>query len=165
MSKYIICVFLLIFSCVANAQWITRSEENIFNEKKSFMMGTLSNSSGVIGFDCDNGELSISYIEEDKKTESVKAPMNLMIKIDSNDIVKFDAIMDRRNDNSMEIASNDRIGIISLLSQLKNAKSKFLIGIVLPGTDAKSSYYGDVAGSTKAVDKLVSDCGIDLNAK
>ncbi|WP_338804424.1 hypothetical protein WDV76_02835 [Xenorhabdus griffiniae] len=163
MNKIISFVFLLMFSGIANAMWVTQSNENIFNEKKSLMLGQLSGSSSVVAFDCEDGELSISYLEDDKETDMDGMPMELMIKIDSNPIIKFSAITERRNSNSMGITSGDKNGIIKVLSQLRNASSKFLVGVIISGTDGKISRSGNVNGSTKAVNKFISDCGIKID--
>ncbi|WP_340611906.1 hypothetical protein [Xenorhabdus bharatensis] len=163
LRKFAVVLFLV--PSIANAMWFTQSDENIFNEKKAFMIGQLFNSSSAIAFDCEDGELSISYLEDDKITEDEISgtPMNLIFKVDSNPIVKFNAVMERRNKDTMAVTSSEKSEIIKILSQLRNAKSNFMFGITNPNIDMKHSGKGDIKNSTKAVNKFISDCGIKVD--
>lgn len=86
-------------SPIVHAQWVTNTEDDLFSGgKKAMMIGEVSSANGAIIFDCTKDKLTAAYVEMDKTSESTaNIPMDLIMKVDGNGAVKFNATLSRRN--------------------------------------------------------------------
>lgn len=151
-------------SPIAHAQWVTNTEDDLFSGgKKAMMLGEVSSANGAIVFDCTKDKLKAAYVEMDKTTElTSELPMDLVMKVDGNNAVKLDANLSRRNVQSIQIESNDSDALKTLLKQLKEAKSKVLVGAQTKDGGNQHSFTANVSGSTTAVNSFVKACEITL---
>lgn len=158
------CLLLLV-PAIALAQWTTKAEEDIFTGgKKATMVATIGdyNSTTAIIFDCTKNGLTLAYVE--KSSDPIKGaniPFNMIVKIDGGEIKKTDAVADQRNDQYVQIISNDRGVITQILKEASKAKSKMIVGI---SNDAigQHSVTATMNGSSKAVNQFASACEIDI---
>ena len=164
MSKFLLSTLLIASSVVslnANAEWFTKAEDDIFSGgKQAMLLGSISEMSGI-AFDCTKDSLELSYIEKGSFKADGPVPVTIIVKIDSNEPVKFQGDFSRRNDEFIQ-ASTTQDGIKEVLSQLKLAKSKMLIGLSFDAVNKKMSFSADVAGSTKAVNDFTSACELKI---
>ncbi|EAB4767262.1 hypothetical protein [Escherichia coli] len=153
-----------IISPIAQAQWLTQTEDDLFSDgKKAAMIGETSSDNSAIIFNCTKNTLTAAYVEMDKTHESTaKMPMELVMKVDGNNALKFNATLSRRNVQALEIATNDAEQLKILLKQLKEAKSQVLVGAQTEDGGSKFSLSANVSGSTSAVNKFVAACEIKL---
>lgn len=153
------CVSLVSFS--ANAEWVTKVEDDLFSGGKQAMMyGTISLMNGII-FDCTKDELSLSYVEKGPFDAKEPIPVTIIVKVDGNDPLRLEGNFKKRNDEYMQGTTN-QAGIIQVLTQLKQAKSKMLIGLSVQAVNKKMSFSADVEGSTKAVNEFAEACEIKI---
>lgn len=155
----------IVLPLIANAQWVTKSEDDIFTGgKKATMFVTISdyNLNTAFVFDCSAEELKFAYIEKSQSSEDGSSPVDMFVKIDSESVIKLDAIYNRRNNDYFQAETNDRDGIINILKSAKKAKSKIIVGISSKYSDNKNSFTANVYGSTKAVNDFIKSCNIDL---
>ncbi|MEG3112126.1 hypothetical protein SC127_15470 [Pantoea sp. T14] len=152
---------LSLVSFNASAEWMTKVEDDLFSGGKQAMMyGTISQINGII-FDCTKDELSLSYVEKGPFNAKEPIPLAIIVKVDGNDPLKLEGNFKKRNDEYMQAISN-QADIVQVLSQLKQAKSKFLIGLNVQAVNKKMSFTADVVGSTKAVNDFAEACEIKL---
>lgn len=151
-------------SPIVHAQWVTNTEDDLFSGgKKAMMIGEVSSANGAIIFDCTKDKLTAAYVEMDKTSESTAdIPMDLIMKVDGNGAVKFNATLSRRNVQSIEIATDDAEQLKTVLKQLKEAKSKALIGAQTKDGGNQMSFTANISGSTTAVNSFVKACEITL---
>lgn len=162
--KIIATVFLLT-PVLAHAQWVTNTEDDIFNDgKKATLIGTLKNTSSAIVFDCTKKELGVSYIEKDDTSDVSESSSvaEIVFKIDKNPSVAMDGSFSRRNDQYIAIAADDGDKIKTILRLISDAKGKVLIGIQGKDGGNQASFTGNASNSTNAVNKFVSACDIKL---
>ncbi|WP_213993793.1 hypothetical protein [Sodalis sp. dw_96] len=161
--RTILIMAAIFFSTLCHAAWYTKVDDDIFSGKKNAMLfGDLNSASSLLVFDCSPDNLSISYLEKTTAAEIPPAPIDMLVKVDSADVVKFDAIMGRRNDTYMSISAADKDLILTLLSQIKSARNKILLGLQNTSVGMKLSLSTDAQGSSKAVADFVTACGITL---
>lgn len=160
-KKILAFLFLSIPSINAYAAWETKTEDDLFNGGKSAMMIAPLNAQAAIAFDCTKESLKMAYLEAEKDPSVSDIQVNMIVKVDSNEILKFSAKPRVRNNQAIEIYT-DQEDVAKVLSQLKAAKSKFQLGIAIPGTEKKSSLSTGVTGSTNAVNSFVDACEIKL---
>lgn len=155
---------LALMPLVAKAQWLTKTDDDLFNNgQKAMLMGSLNNSSSAVIFDCTKKSLSISYVEPDSETKVENAvPVNLVVKIDKAEAVTLDANLSRRNDQAIAVESTDVESIKSILKSLHDARQKILIGMETSDGGNQSSFSGGVSNSTNAVNKFTAACEISL---
>lgn len=166
MKKIIVAALIpiLLAPVVAYAQWLTKTSDDIFNNGKSAMLiGTLNDTNSGVIFDCTKKSLSISYVEPDETSKVEQSvPIDLVVKIDKGDAVKFDAEMFRRNDAALGIEASDEEAIKPLLKALRDAKQKIIIGLQSKDGGNQHSFTGGVSNSTNAVNKFTDACEIKL---
>lgn len=160
-KKVLAFVCLATFSINAYAEWETKTEDDLFNGGKSAMMIATLNSQAAVAFDCTKESLKMAYLEADKNPSVSDVQVNMIVKIDSNEVLKFSAKPRVRNNQAIEIYT-DQDDVLKVLSQLRDAKSKFQLGLAIPGTDKKSSFSMGVTGSTGAVNSFIGACEIKL---
>ncbi|QKJ57270.1 hypothetical protein [Serratia fonticola] len=158
------CLLLLV-PAIALAQWKTKAEEDIFTGgKKATMVATVGNfnSTNAIIFDCTKSELSLAYIEKLNGTvKNYNIPFNMIVKIDAGEIKKTDAVASQRNDQYVQVISNDRDTIIQILKEASKGKSKMIVGIS-EDDFGQYSVTASLDGSSKAVNQFASACEIDI---
>lgn len=160
-----ICIIAAsLIASTAHARWATNTEDDLFSGgKQAMMIGELSSQNSAIIFDCTKQNLKVSYVEMDKTSEVTSdIPMDLILKVDSNNPVKLDATLTRRNVQSVQISANDDEQIKTLLKQIKDAKSKIQIGVQTKDGGNQISLSGNASGSTTAVSSFASACEITI---
>ncbi|UMB78180.1 hypothetical protein FXN80_07195 [Dickeya fangzhongdai] len=164
-SSFVKIIFaaMIFISPFTHAEWMTKVDDDVFSGgHKAVMMGSLGNSSSLVIFDCTKGKASIAYAEADKTSNNPDFPADLIIKIDGNDPIKFDAMISRRNDKTIQVGSDDMDKVTQVLKLLKTAKSKFLVGIQTKDGGHQSSFSGGVSGSTNSVNSFASACELSV---
>lgn len=155
----------ILISPFTYADWITKVDDDVFTGgHKAVMIGGLGMStSSAILFDCTKGTASISYVEQDNSTDDIaNVPMDLIVKIDGNPVIKLDAELSRRNANSVEVTSTEMEKITDVLKLLKSAKSKILVGIQTKDGGHQASFSGNASGSTNSVNSFVNACELGI---
>lgn len=154
----------IVFSHLSYAGWTTSIDDDLFSGgQKAVMHGTLNSPSIGLIFDCTKSDLSIAYVEQDTTSSDTGSfPVDLIIKVDGNSILKLDAALSRRNSQYLQIKSDNTDQINSILKQLQSAKSKVLVGVQTKDGGNQSSFSGSVSGSTVAVNRFVKACEIKL---
>lgn len=152
------------FTSIAHAQWLTQVDDDLFTgDKKATLIGDLQGADTALTFDCTKQKLTISYAERYGEQEAVSAtPFNLIVKVDPGDAHKMDAQSKRRNSKYLEISSDDKEKIGSILKSLLQAKSKILVGLETKDGGNQFSASGSVAGSTKAADQFIKACELKI---
>ncbi|MEI7174843.1 hypothetical protein [Pectobacterium carotovorum] len=156
---------LVVLPMMANAQWVSQSEDDIFTGgKKSSIFITTNDYSlnSAFVFDCTSDSLSFAYIEKSKSSDDTSVPIDMFVKVDDGKVVKFDATYYRRNNDYFQAETSDRDGILSVLQDAVKAKSKIIVGLSSKHTDNKHSFTANVSGSTKAVNDFIKACKIEL---
>ena len=148
----------------AHADWATRVDDDVFTGgHKAMMLGLLGSTNNVLIFDCSRSVLDIAYVEQDSSTQDIDGlPVDLVVKIDSAPIVKFDAILSRRNSTTIQAKSEDAASITSVLKALQTAKSKVIVGIQSKAGTNQQSLTGNIYGSTASVNDFTKACEIKL---
>ncbi|WP_459176226.1 hypothetical protein [Ewingella americana] len=149
---------------LAYADWATRVEDDVFTGgHTAIMIGLLGSSETALLFDCSKGKLDIAYVEQDKTTGDIDGlPVDLVVKIDGNPVIKLDATLSRRNANSLQAKSTDAESITSILKFLQNAKSKVLVGLQAQDGTNQQSFTGNASGSTASVNNFIKACEVKL---
>ncbi|MDC9607259.1 hypothetical protein [Xenorhabdus griffiniae] len=160
MRKLFLTLFFMPF--MVNAAWITNVEESIFGDNSAILIGELKNTKSGIVFKCDSNDLSVSYVELIDDSDIRSVPATFLMKVDGNQVIEFNAMLQRRNSDAIEAKSTDREKILSLLKQLSSAKQKILAGISVDEVDYKQSFSGNASGSTVAVNKFAKACNLNI---
>ena len=159
--KRLFLIPLLIIPLLSNAAWNTKVEDNIFDEKSALLIGEIRGVQSFMIFECKGDDLYLSHVEESNSTETKVRPVTLLFKVDDNKPIEFNAIFKRRNPNYVEAVTKDTDSIMNALHQLKSAKSKYMTGITVKGTDFRVSFTGDVYRSTISANSFMSACKIN----
>lgn len=144
---------------LSNAAWITKVEDSIFDEKTAILFGEVSQTSAIV-IQCKGDDLYLSYIEQDTASDIAGKNVTLLIKVDDNKPIEFDAVMSRRNMDFIQATGREPYGILSVLDELRTAKKKFMVGLTIKGTDFRMSYSGNVYRSTAETNKFIKACDI-----
>lgn len=151
----------LIISCNAQADWASQVDDDLFSGgKQAMLLGTIADMNGVT-FDCTRDTLSMAYIEKGSFNAGGAVPVTIIVKVDGNEPVKFEGSFTKRNEEYIQ-ASTSEGEIKKVLSQLKQAKSKMLIGLNIKSVNKKRSFSADATGSTKAVTEFAKACEINI---
>jgi len=154
-------VAISISSFTARAEWIAKVEDDLFSGGKQAMLaGSISPMAGIV-FDCTKDSLSMAYIEKGPFNAQGPIPVTMIVKIDGNEPVKFEGAFTKRNDEYIQASTNQE-GIDQVLGQLKQAKSKMLVGLNVESINKKMSFSADVVGSTSAVNDFAKACEIKM---
>ncbi|WP_369788807.1 hypothetical protein [Rouxiella sp. WC2420] len=163
--KVAIALSAMIFPTFVFAQWVTKTDDDIFTGgKKATMIATIgedSDSSALI-FDCTKNNLVFSYIEKSSDPDKVSnIPVDMFVKVDSGDIIKTKSAFSQRNDQYIQASISDIDLVTEILKESSKAKSKIIIGI---SNDiiGQNSVSASMAGSGKAVGQFVSACEINI---
>ncbi|RPE03097.1 hypothetical protein BBB56_06785 [Candidatus Pantoea deserta] len=151
----------LVISCSAQADWAAQVEDDIFSGgKQAMLLGTIADANGVT-FDCTHDTLSMAYIEKGSLSSESSVPVTMIVKVDNNAPVRFEGAFSKRNEEYLQ-ASTSVGDIKKVLSQLKQAKSKMLVGLSFDAVNKKMSFTADVEGSTKAVNEFAKACELNI---
>lgn len=163
-SKLLIALGISTMPAMAMAQWSTTVEDDIFTGgKKATLVVPVSDydSSNALVFDCTKNDLYFAYVEKSNEPEKVSnLPVDIVVKVDSGEVIKLKAAFSQRNDRYVQAASGDREEIIKILSDASRAKSKVIVGIS-SDTIGKYSFTVNANGSSKAVSKFTGACEIN----
>lgn len=161
----LMAIGLSLVSGYASADWATQVEDDVFSGGHTAMMGGGENELNGVVFDCSKDKLKVTYIERADTSDITEGiDVDLIFKIDQNPPIKFNAQTEIRNNNYFGVTANDNDSLKVLLSQMKTASHKMLVGIRYPQNDNKSSFTFSAVGSTAAVSKFVKACEIELPA-
>ncbi|MFH8134198.1 hypothetical protein ABU178_08425 [Pantoea osteomyelitidis] len=145
----------------AHADWDAKVEDDIFSGgKQAMLVGMISMNNGII-FDCTKDSLSMAYVEKGDYKAAESLPVTMIVKVDSNDPVSLQGNFSKRNDEYLQAATTQD-GLVNILTQLKQAQSKVLIGLNVEAVNKKMSFSADAVGSTKAVTDFATACGIKV---
>lgn len=164
MKKTLLVISLLSLSGLAHAQWVTNSEDDVFSGgEKATMVAMINNDvEQAVAFDCTQDSLTLAYIEKSPELGKVKIPVQMVMKVDSGELIKFTGETGVRNTEYSQSLTTDKDAIIKVLKGAVSAKNKMLIGLSVPEVDVKQSFSLDVVGSSAAVNKFAKSCDIDL---
>jgi hypothetical protein len=162
--KNVLPCLLLLVPAIALAQWTTTVEDDIFTGgKKATMIAIVGDydSNIAIVFDCTKKDIELAYVEKSSDQVGRKIAVDMVMKIDSGEIIKANAVFERRNDLFVQVGMNDRDTIIQILKEASKAKSKMIVGL---SNDAigQHSVTAAMNGSSKAVNQFASACEIDI---
>lgn len=143
------------------ARWSYRSGSDAFSGP-TLHIAAESNDLYTIGIRCRAREAEIRYITFDNSLTSdmvekanALSPL-LLVRIDKQRIQKLDARFTADSDGLIAFASVDR----DLLAAMRNAKSRIAVAILAGGEHMHESDFS-VSGSTAAIGRLMSGCGLD----
>lgn len=151
----------MILTPPVSAQWATHVEDDVFSGgKQARLGGDIDGGHGLI-FDCDADSLSLSWIERSSEDSKVTpSDFTLVVKVDQSDVYRFTAISSVRNEKFWQVTTTDRDNILKLLTELKNAQSKILVGIQHVGYEGKWAGTASPAGSTRETERFIQACGL-----
>lgn len=159
--KKLSLIVLLSSLGISQASWSVHVEDDIFAGKKAMLVGTLSSNEALV-FDCQKDKPPRMALIFPDKTSEFDYPVNvqLLIKIDDNDIIKGSASAGRRNQEYGEFSYSGN-NEFQILKELRDARKQFLIGIQA-NSDNKSSISGDVVRSTSSINSFIEACNLNL---
>lgn len=157
----------IIFSSSALARWDVMVEEDLFSSTGKKATMTSGYRGDLLLFSCDADELEMALLSPSRQTFEEKQfysiPVKLIIKIDDNKPLHFNADLSRRNDHYYQAATKfsheDSTSYIALLKQVQNAMSKILVGLST-GPDHRQTINLTVNGSTAATKRFMESCGL-----
>lgn len=167
MNKLLLTLLLTV-PLISNAAWFTKVEDSIFDEKNALLMGEIHNTQSFMIFECKGSDLYLSYVEKNNDPDIKSYPVTLLFKVDNNSPIEFNAKFQVRNPNYMEAVTKDNEKILEAINQLRSAKSKYMSGLTVKGTDFRVSFSGDVNRSTLSANAFIKACGLSdytLNPK
>ncbi|MFT0850910.1 hypothetical protein VRY85_09020 [Achromobacter sp. F4_2707] len=162
----------LVFSTISAASarnWYVKVEDDLFSEtgKKAFL--TSDNDFHPLIFECDSSGTEMALLEKSPQTRNETANnssvVTLILKVDSADPIRFNASWYRRNENYTQIIVSDNdyaAEVLTVLKQIQAARSKILVGVVLPSGQKFSEAIG-VSGSTASTTTFMDACGISTH--
>ncbi|WP_313682797.1 hypothetical protein [Pantoea sp.] len=165
MKRTLIATSLMLLPFFASAQWITNVDDDLFSGgKKATLVATIDDGLDQgLAFDCTKDSLTFAYIEKGTELGSAAIPIKMLAKVDSGEVINFQAKTIQRNSQYSAAETSDEEAIKMLLIQASKAKNKLLVGLTVPEIDFKQSYSIPVNGSSSAVAKFVKACEIKLN--
>lgn len=151
------------FITTANANWLVKVEDDVINDAKSaILIGNVDDAHSLV-FDCDSNSLAMVFLEEGKWKEGMRGRQGkLVVKVDKNEKKTFLVELYQRNDKFLGLKTTDEASIRPLLSQIRNATNRVLVGFYFEDTGSKWTGEADVYSSSKTVEKFTSACGIKL---
>lgn len=161
-SKVALLSVLAMAPIASQAGWETIVRDDVLSDSKTaLMLGEVDGNHSLV-FDCDSDGLELSLLEGGEWQQHLSAvPAKLVIKVDQQEKHNFEASFYQRNEKNIGIKAEGG-DLNKLLSELKTAKSKVLIGMVIPAADSKWTGEASAVGSTGAVGKFADACNIKL---
>ncbi|EEW5216649.1 hypothetical protein D8K44_004447 [Escherichia coli] len=170
----------ILFSPIVQAEWYTVTDDDLFSDGHTALMVGKKTSNpeeidnNMIALNCTPRSLTFSLVEKDIEEETsapiYSFPIDMAIKIDKNSIIRLNATLSRRNSMLTqaitEHTDTEMKKIKIILRQLRDAKHRVRVGIRrqdITREDAMTySFSFNVLGSTGAVNKFITACGIKL---
>lgn len=148
---------------VAQAQWNTTIEDDLFAGKKAIMIGNMNKGSALY-FECQQNQLpTLAFLLPEKDApRDVNIPVELVIKVDNRDVIRGDGIIQRRNDHYVHTYA-DNLDLFQVLKDIRDAQQKILVGYQIKGTNANDSFSGSVRKSTASVNQFIKACNLNLS--
>lgn len=149
-------------STFASAGWLAAIQDDIFSGgKKAMLAGEVDNFHALI-FDCTADSLALSIIEKSKWQDGMeRITYRLLVKVDQGEVHDFAGVSSQRNDEYIQIATQDRDGILKLLGQVRDAQSQIQIGLKANEIDSKWSGIASVVGSTLQAERFMQACNLN----
>ncbi|WP_323149396.1 hypothetical protein [Pseudomonas oryzihabitans] len=145
----------------ANAEWRTFVEDDVISDAKTAMLVGAVDGMHRLVFDCDSSSLTMSLLEDGKWREGMRSVGGkLVVKVDKAEKNTFSVALHPRNEKAIAMRTEEAEKIKKLLGQIRESKSKVLLGFVIESADIKWTGEADTYGSTKAVDQFTKACGI-----
>ncbi len=146
----------------ASAQWMFQASESAFDDGKTAIAAT-TGSVGGLGLKCQGQELSIVYLVEgsDLTQEAVTTAnplhiIKLKLRVDKGDIQTLDAFAQVPKPGTLMLAAPLDKGQIT---SIRDARSKVSIAMSMGDQNFYEPSVSS-AGSTSAIGKVMSQCGI-----
>lgn len=161
-TKAVVAAIGLVVAASANAEWYASIEDDIFSGgKKAIVLGDVGPGHSL-AFDCAEGELTAALLEEGAWSET-DSPLSavLLIKVDDNAPIQFDARYGERNAKYKQIISLDRDTTLKALKEIQAAQHKILVGVKFVAIDSKWSGTAPVTGSTREVGRFLEACKLN----
>ncbi|SIQ22768.1 MULTISPECIES: hypothetical protein [Acidiphilium] len=164
----LIAGFYLFSSQVALAQWGARVQGPDVFGATTVVAATGNSSEDGLVIQCDNKHsLYIAYIIPGRKSELNEMsqadsgiPVTLLMKIDSNPVVKFKAELKMWNNTYLGIVtSGRRTKLFDIIKSLATAKTNVSVGADLMGSKQSDTF--GVSGSTAAMSTVTKDCALN----
>lgn len=143
----------------ASAGWFAKTTDDIFSGGKSALLAGEIDPYHSLIFDCDSEHLTMALIEKSKeKDDSATGNFRMLVKVDQEAVHDVQGVLSQRNENYTQIATTDQDTILSVLKEIRVAKSKIQVGVQLNESDYKWSGAASSVGSTKEADTFMSAC-------
>ncbi|UIP34460.1 hypothetical protein [Stutzerimonas kunmingensis] len=160
--KPLLLMMGLAMATTANANWLTKIDDDIFSDQKVGLLIGEIGPSHALAFDCSEGKLSAALLEEgEAPAQSSLLKAELLIKVDQNPPIKMRAVYANRNAKFNQVISYDRDLTLKVLKQIQAAQSKILVGTSFPEIDSKWSASASVAGSTRETTRFMEACKLN----
>lgn len=146
-------------SSAASADWYTKTQDDIFSGgKKAVLLGSI-NPGQAVAFDCDSEHLSFAFLQKEEWAKGrTSSTWKLLVKVDNGEVHRFTSESEKRNDEYVQYATEEKEEIMKLLIELRNAKLVIQLGIQSEEFDSKWSTTVSPAGSTRETDKFLQAC-------
>ena len=161
----IIAMFFFMLPAFTHAEWITKTvDDNFSNAKKATMIATINayDADQIFLFDCTKETLSFAYIEKSIDLGRATLPVDMVVKIDSDESLAMKGVTGFRNDDFSQIMTDEREPILNMLKEAEQARAKISVGLSISELDVKQTYSADMAGAAKAIEEFSSACGLNL---
>lgn len=165
MRKLLLVLCMLLSMNSSIARWDVEVKNDLFSGGKTArLFGEMQRKqiASLIAVDCDShGKLSLIYSQpndNNKLAEVTPLIVKMAIKVDRNDVIIAKAQVHKADDGSLEIKTDDKAFIMTLLTQLRIAGSEVILGVDMPAGNISSM--GNVKNSTKSINQFVSACNI-----
>lgn len=169
LSSGLVFSVLLGFSAipVAHAQWFSHaSQPDVFGNRTVNAVTTAPTGDGLT-IQCNQKDsLNFAYVfpvtpqELDILQRSGGFPVTLLLKVDNNSVMKFDAAaQDWNNKYGGFVASGRSYAIVQAIKEISEAQRNISIGVNFMGNQESDNF--SPIGSTAAMNTVIHDCKLD----
>lgn len=157
---------------IAQAQWFAKSTgPDVFGNISVKAMTIDPNMDGLLVSCNQKNALKLVYLLQATQAEvnelssaDAPSPSTLLIKVDSNPVLKLQAEMRPWNTKYIGIVASGRIpNILSVVNEIGGAQQKISVGVEVGGTQQSDTF--GVFGSTHAMAKVKDDCKLGKISK
>lgn len=150
---------------LAHAQWFAKSTgPDVFGNISVKAIAVAPNMDGLAVTCNQKNSLKIVYLLQATTSEidelssaDSPVPSTLLIKVDSNPVVKFHASMQPWNTKYIGIVASGRDpNLVSVVNEIGAARQKISVGAEVAGAQQSDTF--GVSGSTHAMTKVTDDC-------
>ena len=145
----------------ANAQWVYQGNESAFGDDAMHVAVTGVGDYGF-GFRCKGGVAEAIYLTPDRSfgSEAAYTMANatgpkLRVRVDDQPIVELDAELSDMDGKASILATTNK----ELLTTARDAKKRVAVVLTLLGDNYHEQSF-NVRGSTKAINSVISGCGL-----